>query len=186
MKALTFSISIILITQLATGCNSCSSGSDTSYLDDVYQDADDGDYYGETYSSLDGDFIEISYTERPGNTITIPVSINNGLMLDMIFDTGASSTCITLIEAEYMYAKGLLTDDDIIDVQQFQTADGNISAGLRIILREVAIGNEINLRDIEAIVVQSQQAPLLLGQSVMKQFREISVDRENSIIKFFE
>ena len=185
MKTLPCTIGLILITWFVPGCSGCSSNNDTSYLDDAYSYADETDDFKQT-SSLYDNCIKVAYTEMIGNTITIPVRINNGLMLDMIFDTGASSTCLTLLEAEYMYTKGLLTEKDIIDVQHFQTADGNISAGLRIILREVAIGNEINLQNIEAIVVQSQEAPLLLGQSVMKQFREISVDRENKLVKFFE
>lgn len=185
MKTLPCTIGLILITWFVSGCSGCSSNNDTSYLDDAYQYAPDTDYSAETGYASDDYSIKITYTEMRGNTITIPVRIN-GLLLDMIFDTGASSTCISLAEAEYLYSKGMLTDRDIVDVQQFQTADGNISVGLRIILREVIIGSKINLRDIEAIVVQSQQAPLLLGQSVMKQFREISVDRENKLVKFFE
>lgn len=184
MRAFAFSISILFVSLLLTSCNSCSSksGSDTSYLDDG---SNDTEYTEETPAITDDNSIKISYTEMYGNIITIPVRIN-GMALDMIFDTGASSTCISLAEARYLYDKGKLTDNDIIDVQRFQTADGNISAGLRIILRDVSIGNKISLHNIEAIVVQNQKAPLLLGQSVMKQFREISVDRENSVIKFFE
>ncbi|MDR0540971.1 MAG: retroviral-like aspartic protease family protein, partial [Dysgonamonadaceae bacterium] len=95
-------------------------------------------------------------------------------------------TCITLLEAQYLYEKGKLSENDIVDYQQFQTADGSISVGLRVILRNVEIGDKIKLQNIEAVVVQNQQAPLLLGQSVMKNFREISVDRENGVVKFFK
>lgn len=98
----------------------------------------------------------------------------------------ASSTCITLAEAQYLYEKGKLTEDDIVDIQEFQTADGSISVGLRVIIREVSIGDKITLNNIEALVVQNQQEPLLLGQSIMKQFREISVDMENKEVQFFE
>jgi aspartyl protease family protein len=188
MKVLVFLIVITIISLFLIGCNGCSSKSDrsdTSYLDNISDNSNDTEYIGETPIIIDDNSIKISYTEMYGNTITIPVEIN-GMVLEMIFDTGASSTCITLAEAQYLYEKGKLTDDDIIDTQQFQTADGTISVGLRIILRDVSIGNKINLHNIEAIVVQNQRAPLLLGQSVMKQFREISVDRVNGVIKFFE
>lgn len=183
MRAFAFSIDILFVSLLLASCNRCSSKSarDTSYLDG---DSDDTSFIEKT-SLIDNNSINIPYTEMYGNTITIPVRIN-GMALDMIFDTGASSTCISLAEAQYLYNKGKLTNNDIINVQQFQTADGNISAGLLIILRDVSIGNEINLHNVEAIVVQNQKAPLLLGQSVMKQFREISMDRANGVIKFFE
>jgi len=182
-------IVILLASLLLSGCSGCSSksGGDTSYLDvsDNSDYANYEEYTEEPSTTNDDNSIKISYTERSGNTITIPVKIN-GMRLDMIFDTGASSTCITLAEAEYLYSKGNLSKDDIINFEQYQTADGNISVGLRINLREVIIGDKLLLKNIEALVVENQQAPLLLGQSVLKQFREISVDRENRVVKFFE
>ena len=179
-------LGVTLTILFLSSCSGCSSKpkSDTSYLD-AASSSDNEEYSEETSVPNDDNSIKIAYTEMQGNTITIPVKIN-GMSLNMIFDTGAYITCITLAEAQYLYGKGKLTENDIVDTQQFQTADGAISVGLRVILREVSIGDKINLSNIEALVVQNQQAPLLLGQSVMKKFREISVDRENGVIKFFE
>ena len=176
-----FSTCILFVFAVGIGGCAPSSDSDTSYLDGDFSN----NAYVDTATVVEDASTKIAYKEMYGNTITIPVKIN-GLWLDMIYDTGASSTCITLAEAKYLYEKGQLLTDDIIDVQQFQTADGNISAGLRINLRDISIGDNINLHNIEALVVENQRAPLLLGQSVMKKFREISVDRQNGVIKFFE
>lgn len=166
---------------------SCSSNeeSDTSYLETTTDYVDTQKSIATAPIVVEQVSVRIPYTEMDGNTITIPVNIN-GLGLDMIFDTGASTTCITLAEAQYMYQKGTFTKDDIIDLQQFQTADGNISVGLRIVLKDVSIGNKINLHNIETVVVKNLQAPLLLGQSVMKNFRKISVDRESKELEFFQ
>lgn len=131
------------------------------------------------------DYIAIPYTEMYGNTIMLPVKIN-GVGLDMIFDTGASSTCITVAEAQYLFDKGRLSDNNILDVQAYQTADGNISVGLKIVLREIVIGEIICVSNVEALVVEDQQAPLLLGQSVLRNFREVSVDRDNKVVKFYK
>jgi aspartyl protease family protein len=170
-----FALSLIL-----ASCGGCSSNSnDSSWADDGYSD------YEEEPAVIEDNSIKIAYTEQYGNTITIPVKIN-GMLLDMIFDTGASSTCITLVEAQYLYMKGNLTKEDFIDMRQFQTADGKISAGLRINLRDVEIGDKIVLHNVEALVIENQQAPLLLGQSVMKKFSEISVDRKNGVVKFLK
>jgi aspartyl protease family protein len=187
MNKLKFFIIDLAILTL-TGCGSCSSKkSDTSYLETL-------PYEVQTYEepeekqpeSLFGDkSIKIPYTEQFGNTITIPVKIN-GMGLEMIYDTGASTTTITLAEAKYLYEKGTLTENDFIGIEQFQTADGSIHDGLRIVIRELKIGNEISLYDIEATVVKNQQAPLLLGQSVLKHFRQITVDRENGVVQFFK
>ena len=189
MKKFAYLFTIPLFYLSLTGCSGCSSksGGDTSYLNasSDYSDNDENTEGVDAITMGGDNSIKIPYKEMSGNTITIPVKIN-GMGLDMIFDTGASTTCITLAEAQYLYEKGTLTQNDIIDTQRYQTADGNISVGLRIILRNVSIGDKISLSNIEAVVVQNQQAPLLLGQSVMKKFREISVDRINGVIKFFE
>lgn len=145
--------------------------------DDDVEETELSETYGQNY-------IAVPYTEMYGNTIMLPVKIN-GVGLDMIFDTGASSTCITVAEAQYLYDKGLLSEDDMLDVQAYQTADGNISVGLRVVLREIVIGETICMSNIEALVVENQQAPLLLGQSVLRNFREVSVDRKNKVVKFY-
>lgn len=146
MKAFTFLVFIILLSLQVIGYNSCLLKADTSYLDDAYNYSGNNKYLEETTSTFDGNSVKISCAEMYGNTITIPVKINR-MMLDMIFDTGASSTGITLTEADYLYEKGLLIDNDIVGFQQFQTADRIISVGLRVILRDVAIGDEIISRD---------------------------------------
>ena len=130
------------------------------------------------------DCISVPYKESFDNTIMLPVKIN-GVGLDMIFDTGASSTCITLAEALYLYGKGLLRESDIGDEELFQTADGSIAVGLKVILSEVVIGDAFKLNNVEAVVVEDLQAPLLLGQSVLKHFKEVSVDREKRVVKFY-
>lgn len=167
-------------------CNACTSksGGDTSYLEST-NNYYDSTAYNQPPTSSEQRYITIPYKEMLGNTITIPVKVN-GMILDMIFDTGASSTMLSIAEARYMLDKGLLNKEDFTNIQQFQIANGDIMAGFRVNLRSVILGDKITLHDIEAVIIENQQAPLLLGQSVMKQFREISVDRENKVVKFFE
>jgi len=107
----------------------------------------------------------------------------NGLKLKFIFDTGASSICISSAEATVMYRQGTLQKEDIIDIQYFQDATGKVSAGTRINLRTVKIGNRI-LRNIEATVIDNNEAPLLLGQSAFEKFGKISIDYGNNEITF--
>jgi len=109
----------------------------------------------------------------------------NGIRLRFIFDTGASNICISEAEAITLYKQGTLTEDDILETQNFQDATGTISNGTKIILREVKIGNQI-LENIEALVVSNFQAPLLLGQSVLEKFSNIKIDNINKKIIFEE
>lgn len=67
----------------------------------------------------------------------------NGIHLRFIFDTGASSICISPAEATVLYRQGTLKKEDILDREYFQDATGRISEGTQINLREVKIGNTI-------------------------------------------
>ncbi len=99
----------------------------------------------------------------------------NGIRLKFIFDTGASSISISTVEANMLYRQGTLTKDDILDKEYFQDATGSISVGTKINLRTVKVGNRI-LQNIEAVVVNNPNAPLLLGQSVLENFGKIEID----------
>lgn len=58
-------------------------------------------------------------------------------------------------------------------------ANGDIHEGTIIRLKEIKIGDAV-LRNVEASVVHSQQAPLLLGQTVLERFGTITIDNINS------
>lgn len=108
----------------------------------------------------------------------IPCTIN-GLQLKFIFDTGASDVSISSVEAAFMLKNSYLKDKDIVGKAYYSTATGEIHEGTKVILREIKIGDAI-LRDVEASVTHSQQAPLLLGQSVMERFGVIAIDNTTS------
>jgi clan AA aspartic protease (TIGR02281 family) len=121
---------------------------------------------------------EIAITRRRGGTFEIPCDIN-GLPLQMIFDTGASDVTISSVEASFMLKNGYLSEKDVKGKKYYQIANGEISAGTVIILREVKIGDAV-LRNVDASVVKSQKAPLLLGQSAMERFGTITIDNINN------
>lgn len=107
----------------------------------------------------------------------------NGIKLRFIFDTGASNICISPAEASVLYRQGTLQKEDILDIEYFQDATGNISAGTTINLREVKIGSVV-LENVKATIVDNINAPLLLGQSVLERFGKIQIDNDNNLILF--
>jgi aspartyl protease family protein len=107
----------------------------------------------------------------------------NGIRLRFIFDTGASSICISPAEATVLYRQGTLKEEDILNVEYFQDATGRISEGTTINLREVRIGDMV-LENVKALVVDNVNAPLLLGQSVLERFGSIEIDNVNKEIIF--
>ena len=54
--------------------------------------------------------------------------------------------------------------------------------GTTIILKEIKFGGLV-LNDVRASVVESQNAPLLLGQSVLKRLGKIEIDNVKRVLK---
>lgn len=121
---------------------------------------------------------EIAINRRGGGTFEVPCSVN-GLDLKMFFDTGASDVTISSVEANFMLKNGQLSRDDIKGKKYYQIANGDIAEGTTVILREVKIGDAV-LHNVNASVVHSQKAPLLLGQSALERFGTITIDNINS------
>lgn len=121
---------------------------------------------------------EIAVKRHPGGTFEVPCDIN-GLALQMIFDTGASDVTISSVEANFMLKNGYLSEKDIKGKRYYQVANGELSAGTVITLREIKVGDVV-LKNVDASVVKSQKAPLLLGQSAMERFGTITIDNQNN------
>ena len=116
-----------------------------------------------------------------GGIYTVPCKVN-GLNLRFIFDTGASNVSISISEAVFMLKNGYLDSNDIIGSGRSMIANGSIVENTRIIIREIEIGGLI-LKNVEATVVHSMEAPLLLGQSVIQRLGRVEINRDELIIQ---
>ena len=121
---------------------------------------------------------EIQIRKMYSGVYEVPCTINE-LPLKFIFDTGASTVTISSVEASFMLKNGYLKEADIKGREYFSTATGEIHEGTKIRLREIKIGDSV-LRNVEASVTHNQQAPLLLGQSVLERFGTVTIDNINS------
>lgn len=124
--------------------------------------------------------VEVPFTASGGVT-KVDCTINE-LPLSFIFDTGASDVTISKVEADFMYKNGYLTERDIVGRKAYQVATGAVAVGTTIILKEIKFGGLV-LNDVRASVVESQNAPLLLGQSVLKRLGKIEIDNLNRVLK---
>lgn len=118
---------------------------------------------------------------KEGEMCNVKCSIN-GLPLHFIFDTGASDVSMSSVEATFMFKNGYLKQQDVQGKQNFITADGNISEGTVVNLRNVEFGG-LKLNNINASIVKNQRAPLLLGQSVLKRLGRIEIDNAKRVMK---
>jgi clan AA aspartic protease (TIGR02281 family) len=104
----------------------------------------------------------------------IPCKIN-GVDFELYFDTGASLVSLSLKEANVLITQGKLKASDIIGKTRMTIANGQFANGTIVLLHEIKI-NDFVLHDIEAVITESQTAPLLLGQSAISKFGEFSFD----------
>lgn len=144
------------------------------HLQEIAADADGDD------SAYELKVEEISFTQESG-VCKVKCAIN-GLPLHFIFDTGATDVSISSVEATFMAKNDFLSSSDIIGKQNYQTADGNITEGTVINLKDVKLGS-LHLNNIKASVVRNQAAPLLLGQSVLSKLGKIEIDNTKNVLR---
>lgn len=144
------------------------------HLQEIAADADGDD------SAYELKVEEIPFTQESG-VCKVKCAIN-GLPLHFIFDTGATDVSISFVEATFMAKNDFLSSSDIIGKQNYQTADGNITEGTVINLKDVKLGS-LHLNNIKASVVRNQAAPLLLGQSVLSKLGKIEIDNTKKVLR---
>jgi len=110
-------------------------------------------------------------------------TIVNGIPMQFILDTGASVVSISITEALFLLKNGKLAKSDVLGKQYFSDANGKISVGTKIILREIKIGNK-TIKNIEATIVNNNNAPLLIGQSALEKLGKITFDTNNKTLSF--
>jgi clan AA aspartic protease (TIGR02281 family) len=118
--------------------------------------------------------------EKKGGVYYVPCTVN-GLKLQFIFDTGASDVSISLSEAMFMIKNGYINEDDLIGTEYYQIANGELTAGTKLIIRTLEIGGK-KLTNVKASIVHTTTAPLLLGQSVLERFGNVSVNYGNQTL----
>lgn len=128
------------------------------------------------------ELIKVPFREE-GGIKYVKVSVN-GLGFEMIFDTGCSSTLISIAEANYLYEKGLLNTDDYLGNVNTQIADGTIVENMVFNLKEVIIDGKIICTDVTATVSANSNSPLLLGNDVLNRASSYTLDNENKTINF--
>lgn len=117
---------------------------------------------------------------KQNGVYTIPCSIN-GVKRSLIFDTGASTVTISMQLAELLYRSGKLSDSDIRGYGRSQTASGHIVDNMAIVLKDVEISG-LHLKNVDAVVIEGQNVPLLLGLSAIQKLGKVTLQGNRLII----
>lgn len=168
---------IYIDTSTSTDGSSASNTSSSDESDSAFRDkVSQGD------TSPSSESIEIPYREQ-GGVKYVKVEVN-GMGVEMIFDTGASNTLISMAEARYLYEKGQLTADDILGKSSSRVASGDIVQNTVVRLREVVIGGRLRCENVIATVSDNVGAPLLLGNEVLNRAAAFTIDNERKVVRF--
>ena len=124
--------------------------------------------------------VEVPFT-RHGGVTQVKCSVN-GLPLHFIFDTGAADVTISRVEATFMFKNEYLSSSDVIGKARYMDANGDISVGTVLNIKKITFGG-LELENVRASVVESNNAPLLLGQSVLNRLGKIEIDYDRSVLK---
>ena len=123
----------------------------------------------------------IELIRTSGNTYEIPVIINGVLAINVIFDTGASDLSLSPDVALTLYRTGTIRDSDYIGTQTYRFADGSKAKSSLFRIHTIKIG-KFTIKDVQASISNSIEAPLLLGQNVLSKLGKITIDYKNHLL----
>ncbi len=173
---------LLLVSICLTGCSSCSKSGRKNQVVKNQPQSINHKTYSDNRVKKSGHATTVVKMRKEGGVYFVPIKIN-GVPMEFIFDTGASTISISATEALFLYKQGKLKEEDFIGKQNFIDANGVISEGTVVNLKTVLIGNQ-TLNDVEASIVDNLEAPLLLGQSALSKFGKISIDYDRNEITF--
>lgn len=117
---------------------------------------------------------------KQNGVYTVPCSIN-GVKRSLVFDTGASTVTISMQLAELLYRSGKLSDSDIKGYGRSQTASGHIVDNMAIVLKDIEVSG-LHLKNVDAVVIEGQNVPLLLGLSAIQKLGKVTSQGNKLII----
>lgn len=112
---------------------------------------------------------------------TVPCEVN-GMKCRMLFDTGASKVSLSESFCELLLDNGLVSLSDFMGEGKMITTDGRIIDHAELMLHTLRIG-EMTLKNVPAVVINSQNAPMLFGQSAIQMLGEVSIKGDKLYIK---
>lgn len=169
---------ILLISMLLISVISCNNKNNNPSIVDSNSDSIP---MQDSTSVQDSSMVRIgTKMEKSGGVYMLPCVVN-GVKMNFIFDTGASNVSISLTEALFLLKNGYLEDYDILGSSLSQVADGSIVENTEINLHSIEV-NGIIITDVKAVVSNSIDAPLLLGQSAIQKLGKIEISGDSLYI----
>ena len=117
--------------------------------------------------------------EQEGNCYFVGAKVN-GIPMKMLLDTGASSMTISIVEYMFLKKQKLLSDSTIQE-SECTIANGNAEKCFIVKIKEVSIG-KFAVKNVDCVVMENQDAPLLLGMNVLNGLGSVSIDYKKKLL----
>ncbi|WP_150050062.1 retropepsin-like aspartic protease [Methylomonas rhizoryzae] len=109
--------------------------------------------------------------------------INNVLKINVILDSGAADVSIATDVATTLIRTGTIEKFDWLEGKVYTFADGSSAKSERFKLRSIVIGKR-ELHNVTCRIDNSIHAPILLGQSALRQLGRYTIDYKKGVIQF--
>jgi len=113
----------------------------------------------------------------------IPVQLNDAVVVSLIIDSGAADMMLSPKVANILLRSGTLTEDDFLPRQVYRLADGSRKKHMRARLRSVTLGKR-TFRDVTFSISDTDDSPMLLGQSLLEKLGKFTIDYHNGVLLF--
>lgn len=136
---------------------------------------------------LSGEKVFVPFKRMESGLAEVQVSLN-GVPFNMWWDTGASVTCISLLELQKLAKEDKISLDDYKGPALSTIADGSTTESAIFTIKEIYIQGQDNkyliLKDVDAMVSPNIEAPLLIGQNVISNLPKHSFNESTGVIEF--
>lgn len=117
--------------------------------------------------------------EQDGNCYLVGTKVN-GVPMKMTLDTGASTMSISIIEYEFLKKQKLLSDSTV-QISECTIANGDTTKCFMIKIAQISIG-DTSIKNVDCIVMENPNAPLLLGMNVLNGLGGVSINYKKKLL----
>lgn len=138
-------------------------------------------------TTMSSDKVLVPFKRTAEGLVEVQVSLN-GVPFNMWWDTGASITSISALELQKLAKDGKIALDDVQGLAISRLADGSSTENVVYNIKEIIIQGKDNkylrLNDVAAIVSANEDAPLLIGQNVIRSLPQHTFNNTTGEIEF--
>jgi len=117
--------------------------------------------------------------EQDGDCYLVGAKVN-GVPMKMTLDTGASVMSISVVEYEFLKKQKLISDSTV-QVSECTVANVDATKCFTVKIAEVSIG-DTSVKDVECLVMDNPDAPLLLGMNVLNGLGGVSINYKRKLL----